>query len=429
MRAIQAPHVRPWRLRLTIRTGNAPAIDSIARYSPAFERSVRPMSRRSDAQDRPLRRGKRSFQLSCDKIRAKTWGALSKRTDKLDMRQANITLIIPNRPRALGFCVAAVVLGGATSPPDGEAFRSESVALRRAWRSMEPTFCAPKAPCISGCALCQRARRRGVKGTGRMFRPNTVAGDLSDFPPTHEARGLRANDVLATEARPSKSKPGIPGYLQKYYWWAYVHRNAIRVFERQWLVDAILFGNYARLKESALTALGESLPGRTLQIACAYGDMTNGLCDRVQAGSGTLDVVDVLPTQLENLRRKMPEGAPVQALLMDSAALNVPDASYDRALLFFLLHEQPVAWRRRTLAEALRVVKPGGRIVIVDYAGPYWWNPIRYLLGPALRVLEPFAHDLWREDIGVWMPRNWAPRQLERKAFFGGLYQRICFNR
>ena len=39
---------------------------------------------------------------------------------------------------------------------------------------------------------------------------------------------------------------------------------------------------------------------------------------------------------------------------------------YDRALVFFLLHEQPREWRERTLSEVLRVVKPGGKVIIVD---------------------------------------------------------------
>jgi ubiquinone/menaquinone biosynthesis C-methylase UbiE len=262
-----------------------------------------------------------------------------------------------------------------------------------------------------------------------MFRPNSLAGDLDDFTPPTSPRSSRVKAKYALETRAAKDSARIPGYLQKYYWWAYVHHNAVRVFERQWLVNAILFGNYPRLRNSALAALGDALPGRTLQIACAYGDITNNLCQKVQASSGALDVVDVLPSQLENLLRKMPKGAPVEAFLMDSAALNIPDASYDRAILFFLLHEQPVAWREKTLSEALRVVKPGGRIVIVDYAGPYRWNPIRYLLGPFLKVLEPFALDLWRDGIAKWMPRDWAPQNWERKAFFGGLYQRVSFDR
>src|SRR5471030_1445640 len=100
----------------------------------------------------------------------------------------------------------------------------------------------------------------------------------------------------------------IPAYLQDVYWWAYVHPRAVRLFERQWLVNAILWGNFARLRDAALDALGDSLPGRTLQVACVYGDLTERLASRV-AEEGRLDVVDVLPIQLENLERKLPAAA------------------------------------------------------------------------------------------------------------------------
>jgi ubiquinone/menaquinone biosynthesis C-methylase UbiE len=223
--------------------------------------------------------------------------------------------------------------------------------------------------------------------------------------------------------------PTTPPYLETVYWWVYLHPRAVWVFERQWLVNAILWGNYPSLRDSALDALGDRLPGRTLQIACAYGDISNRLCLKVLAGSGRLDVVDALPVQLENLRKKLPTGAPVRRLLMDSAALDFPDASYDRAILFFLLHEQPEAWRRNTLAEALRVVKPGGRIVIIDYARPRWWNPVRYVLRPLLHSLEPFALELWRSEIATWLPQPRTSRELSRRSFFGGLYQQVTLER
>jgi hypothetical protein len=44
-----------------------------------------------------------------------------------------------------------------------------------------------------------------------------------------------------------KVLPAIPQYLQSHYWWAYVHPRAVHVFERQWLVNLILWGNYKRL--------------------------------------------------------------------------------------------------------------------------------------------------------------------------------------
>ena len=66
----------------------------------------------------------------------------------------------------------------------------------------------------------------------------------------------------------------IPQYLHDTYWWAYVHPNAVRLFERQWLVNLILWGNFARLRDATLAELGGELAGRTLQVACVYGDFT-----------------------------------------------------------------------------------------------------------------------------------------------------------
>jgi ubiquinone/menaquinone biosynthesis C-methylase UbiE len=220
---------------------------------------------------------------------------------------------------------------------------------------------------------------------------------------------------------------GVPHYLNAHYWWAYVHPRAVAVFERQWLVNLILWGNYRRLRDAALAEFGGKLPGRSLQVACVYGDLTCRLSDRVGVGGGSLDVVDVLLIQLENLARKLPAGAPVRRLRRDSTRLGGPDAHYDRALVFFLLHEQPARERERTLSEVLRVVKPGGSIVIVDYARPRWWHPLRYLWGPLLAILELFALDLWRREITDWLPRSARP--LRKESFFGGLYQKIVITR
>ena len=112
--------------------------------------------------------------------------------------------------------------------------------------------------------------------------------------------------------------PASPAYLLKHYWWAYVHPNALKVFDHQWMVEAILWGNYGRLRDVALNALGDALPGRTLQVAAAYGDFTPLLVDRVAKGGGALDVIDVLPIQLANLRAKLDGDAPVETSLMDS---------------------------------------------------------------------------------------------------------------
>ena len=218
----------------------------------------------------------------------------------------------------------------------------------------------------------------------------------------------------------------IPQYLRETYWWAYVHPKAVRLFERQWLVNVILWGNFARLRDAALDAMGGELPGRTLQVACVYGDFTPRLAARVGPGA-TLDVVDVLPIQLANLRRKLPPGAPVSLLHRDASDLGLADSSYDRVILFFLLHEMPGDVRRATLAEAMRVVKPGGRVVIVDYDRPARWHPLRPLMRLILRWFEPFALDLWAHPVSNWMPRGVRPGS--RRNFSGGLYQLLTFQR
>jgi ubiquinone/menaquinone biosynthesis C-methylase UbiE len=216
----------------------------------------------------------------------------------------------------------------------------------------------------------------------------------------------------------------VPRYLAQTYWWAYVHPRAVKLFEREWLVNMILWGNFGRLRDAALDALGERLDGRTLQIACVYGDLTPRLASRV-ANGGRLDVVDVLPIQLDNLARKLPRNAPVELVHGDSAALPLNCASYDRALLFFLLHEQPEAVRRKTIAEALRVVKPGGRLVIVDYHRPGLLNPLYWPMVGVLRTLEPFAMDLWQHEISEWFPGDACIRNMRKSTSFGGLYQLI----
>lgn len=211
----------------------------------------------------------------------------------------------------------------------------------------------------------------------------------------------------------------VPRYLAQTYWWAYVHPTAVRLFERQWLVNLILWGNFGRLRDAALQALGERLGGRTLQVACVYGDLTDRLRQRLGTG-GALDVVDILRVQLDNLARKLPGDPRVGLIQGDSAALDIETASYDRALLFFLLHEQPHDVRRRTIAEALRVVKPGGRLVILDYHRPRPANPLYGPMVAILKTLEPYALDLWRHEIAEWLP---AGVQLRKTTYFGGLYQ------
>jgi len=245
-----------------------------------------------------------------------------------------------------------------------------------------------------------------------------------NFPRAPSTDGIAS----AHKVGPAAGSLPVPSYLQEIYWWAYVHPWAVRVFEREWLVNLILLGNYARLRDAALADVGREPRSKTLQVACVYGDLTVRLHEQL-AQDATLDVVDVMPIQLRNLQQKLPQGAGVSLLHRDSTALGVADGTYDRVLVFFLLHEQPLAVRKRTVAEATRVVKPGGRVVVVDYHRPHRWHPLRPAMRAVLRRLEPFALDLWETELASYVPDDVALSSVHKKIYFGGLYQKVVLSR
>ncbi len=159
-----------------------------------------------------------------------------------------------------------------------------------------------------------------------------------------------------------------------------------------------------------------------------YGNLTERLMAQL-APRAQLEVIDILPIQLQNLRDKLALDSRVLLRQGDASALPHADASVDQVLLFFLLHEQPEPVRRATLAEAMRVVKPGGRVVIVDYHRPVAWHPLRLLMRAVFRQLEPYAIDLWKQSIEDYLPPEFQPSQREHRTWFGGLYQMLVWTR
>jgi len=50
---------------------------------------------------------------------------------------------------------------------------------------------------------------------------------------------------------------------------------------------------------------------------------------------------------------------------------------------------------------------------------------MRYVMKPILMLLEPFAMDLWREELPAFMPAGIKPDQVTANFYFGGLYQKV----
>ena len=222
--------------------------------------------------------------------------------------------------------------------------------------------------------------------------------------------------------------PAIPDYLQDTYWWAYVHPKSVWVFEREWLVNLILWGNMKKLTNAALDEMKLQPNSSVLQVACVYGDFSNRLASHLGQTQSRLSVLDVAPIQIDNIEKKLAAHDNVSAHLQDSTCMSFPNDSFDETVVFFLLHEQPEHARRKTVAEAIRVTRPGGRVIFVDYHGPKRSNPMRYVMKPILTMLEPFAMDLWREELPAFMPAEIKPEQLSSNFYFGGLYQKVVLN-
>lgn len=235
-------------------------------------------------------------------------------------------------------------------------------------------------------------------------------------------------ETLGSATSPGRyegSAPSIPAYLRDTYSWAYLHPRSIWLFEREWVVNLILWGNMRRLTQAVLDEIDPEAQGSTLQVACVYGAFSKRLAHHLQGAESDLHIVDVAPIQIRNVRSKLAGERNVHFHVQDSSALRFRDGQFSTTVVFFLLHEQPATVRSETIAEAIRVTRPGGKVIFVDYHAPSRWNPLRYLMRPVLRTLEPFALDLWRNPLQGMLPPGGRPVRADHRLFGGGLYQRL----
>jgi len=94
-----------------------------------------------------------------------------------------------------------------------------------------------------------------------------------------------------------------------------------------------------------------------------------------------LTAIEFSPAMLEIARRRAAElGRPVDLGLGDAQALDLPDAAFDTVVCTLSLCGIPD--ERRALREMKRVLRPGGRLILLDHivASPAWARAIQWLL-------------------------------------------------
>ena len=194
---------------------------------------------------------------------------------------------------------------------------------------------------------------------------------------------------------------GIPEYLARHYWWAYLWRFGTWLFDHQPIINAILFGQYRKLMRTALSRIEPGSSGRMLQLTCVYGQLTPKL--QTMLGGQALHLTDVAPVQLRLAQRKAPPNGRLLPTRMNAECLGYKTHSFGTVIIFFLMHEMPVEARHRALAEALRILKPGGRLLITEYAAlpKHHWLYRFPLSRWILTRLEPFLDGFWHENTGA----------------------------
>jgi len=230
--------------------------------------------------------------------------------------------------------------------------------------------------------------------------------DVHASPPSLPASLVRAAPPVA-----------VPEYLARTYAWAYLDPVNVRLLDREFVTSAILWGNYQRLIHAACA---EFRPGEhVLQAASVYGSQPERLAARL-GRAGRLEIIDVSELQVLRQRRRL-AAHPNATVRVADAAFPGHDI-YDAVCCFFLLHEMPDDYKRRVVDALLARVKPGGRVVFVDYARPRWFHPLRGLMALINYWLEPYAASLWRSSIQSFATEAADFCWTERRIFMG-LYQ------
>jgi ubiquinone/menaquinone biosynthesis C-methylase UbiE len=119
----------------------------------------------------------------------------------------------------------------------------------------------------------------------------------------------------------------------------------------------------------------ELQPGNVvLDLGAGTGYFALPIAKRLgELGGGRVCAIDIEPRMLEILRPRAAQAGVIDLLeliALDEAHpedLHLGDASADRALLVSIYHELPDP--ERSLRELFRVLRPGGRLLIVD------WDP------------------------------------------------------
>lgn len=148
-------------------------------------------------------------------------------------------------------------------------------------------------------------------------------------------------------------------------------------------------------------------PGIALDVGTGTGDFVFALARRPEVNG--VAGVDFVPEMLALARKKEQSRQvkrPIAWLLGDAQALPFPDSTFMCATIGFVMRN--VTDTRRALSEMVRVVRPGGRVVILELTLPEKRFSVSSLLTKGFSRIAPLLGQLLAGDreAYTYLPRS-----------------------
>ncbi len=138
-------------------------------------------------------------------------------------------------------------------------------------------------------------------------------------------------------------------------------------------------------------------PGdQVLEVGCGTGTLSLAAKQKV-GPAGKVDGIDMLPQMIELSRRKAVQAsADVTFQLGSIDAIPFPANQFDAVLSSFMIFHMSEEVRRRGILEIQRVLKPQGRLLVLDVTPPA--NPVQRV------IANTFMGDFMQHDLRELLP-------------------------
>lgn len=188
-----------------------------------------------------------------------------------------------------------------------------------------------------------------------------------DLPSIYERRKRNATHEVLT-AKTRGQRPDY--YLQNFHFQSggWLTEESAGRYDTQ--VEVLFKGTANAMRRQALPPLAEAFAGRDqrklrlIDIGCGTGR----LLDFVKQAWPRLPALglDLSEAYIRYARRHLGRWSRINLVVANAEAIPAQDNSCDAVTSTFLLHELPPEVRRTAISEASRVLKPGGRLILMD---------------------------------------------------------------